>query len=237
MPASSTAQALGSAPKGPGPWSPTSLAAISFFLSFLPAGIMYAINYERLGQPKKKLPAMIIAIVAFLIFIIGAAATPDTGFAPHIFQAVHVAVVAFFARSPQAKLFAEHIRNGGTRGTLMKPILISISVLALAVGAVVGYAFLEANGTQAQYDAGFELLNKGELAQAEALFLRMREEQPEDVDPYWGLSNVYVRMERYDEARTELKKTLELAPDLQPAIELRDEIKALEAEGAKPESL
>ena len=33
-------------------------------------------------------------------------------------------------------------------------------------------------------------------------------------------------MERYDEAKRELAKTLELAPDLKPALELREALNA-----------
>ena len=90
---------------GPAPWSPKALAAISFFFTFLPAGIMYAINYERLGQPKKKLPAMLITVVAFLVFGVVVVATPDSGPFQYAFRGFHVAVAFFFLKSPQALPF------------------------------------------------------------------------------------------------------------------------------------
>ena len=215
---------------GPAPWSPKALAAISFFFTFLPAGIMYAINYERLGQPKKKLPAMLITVVAFLVFGVVVVATPDSGPFQYAFRGFHVAVAFFFLKRPQALPFQEYLVKGGKPGKLTKPILASLGFVVLLVGAMFAYGYMEADKAQAQYDAGFELINKGELAQAEALFLRLREEAPEDVDPYWGLANVYARMERYDEARAQLNKTLELAPDLQPAIDMRERLKAVAAE-------
>ena len=161
---SATPGATAALPHGPAPWSPKALAGMSFFFTFLPAGIMYGMNYERLGQPKKKALVFAVTAVAFVLFAIAVVMTPDTGPFQYVFRGFHVAVVFFFLKSPQALLYQQYIVNGGQPGKLTKPILASVGFLVLLLGALFGWGWMEAGKSQEQYDVGFEMINQGQLA-------------------------------------------------------------------------
>lgn len=50
------------------PWSPSSLVVLTFFFGIPAGGSLLALNFSRLGMPRKVLPAVFAVIAATLLF-------------------------------------------------------------------------------------------------------------------------------------------------------------------------
>ncbi len=120
-------------------WSPKAIAFISAFFTFLPAGIMHAINYERLGYPEKKKRHLIMTLVGFPVFLGAILFTAGyeevtRGF----FSAIHVGIAGFFYKDQQV-LFRRHLHRGGKKAHLRVPLALSFFWLVIVIGTVVGW--------------------------------------------------------------------------------------------------
>ena len=111
-------------------WNPRAIEYIGFFCSFLPAGIMWAINYARLGYPEKKIPRLLLTIVGFIGFVVLEGFIPHERFRKFIGLLVNFAVSYFFYRDQQA-LFDEYTAKGGTRASNRIPLVLSILFVGL----------------------------------------------------------------------------------------------------------
>jgi hypothetical protein len=50
-------------------WSPRALVWFAFLFSVFPAGIMFAVNYGRYGQPRKRLIWLTTTVILLLVFL------------------------------------------------------------------------------------------------------------------------------------------------------------------------
>jgi hypothetical protein len=94
-------------------WNPNAISFISFFFTFLPAGIMHAVNYERMGYPEKKKPRLILFVAGFVVFLAAAFILPNAG----IFGAISIGIAIFFYQDQKA-IFQRHLAMGGKRHRL-----------------------------------------------------------------------------------------------------------------------
>lgn len=51
-------------------WNPLYIGIISFFCLVLPAGILFAFNFEKLGKPKLRNPVLLGSVLYFLLLVI-----------------------------------------------------------------------------------------------------------------------------------------------------------------------
>jgi hypothetical protein len=124
-----------------GAWSPGGLARVAILLSLLPAAILHALNYERLGRPE----LMRFALIRNLVGVLIGYATSflfDEGWALIWILMFTIACAICFQNSQYA-LYEEHLRRGGRRASIILPalgwLLFSFAVFA---GALIVLALL-----------------------------------------------------------------------------------------------
>ncbi|MEJ8555050.1 MORN repeat-containing protein [Tepidibacter sp. Z1-5] len=130
-----------------GLWSPNAIMIIGSVFSFFIAGIMSAINYGRLGYIQKKrrdIYSIVLALAACLFLINISDEKITSGM---IVVAINVAMSLYY-KANQEKIYKEHMRNNGKRGSLKIPILSSIIVILilLGIGYRTDYLYLKITG-------------------------------------------------------------------------------------------
>jgi hypothetical protein len=115
-------------------WNPKGFILISVLFSFLPAGILYSLNYGRLGDTKKKNISLAITFVAFVVMITMGLLINES-IIKSIFYGLNIGAAAFMYNN-QSKIFKNHILNGGRKASYLVPVLgsvvITTALLALA---------------------------------------------------------------------------------------------------------
>ena len=114
----------------PKAWNPVVIGLLSFFFTFLPAGIFYAINFERLGQVKKKNLSLVLVILGFVIYTVAVFLIPEDAPTIQIFTLINAAISGFFIFS-QNTLYKQHLDKGGEKAPVLFPVLLSIVWFAI----------------------------------------------------------------------------------------------------------
>ena len=112
-------------------WNPKSFVALAMFFSFLPAGILSALNYGRIDDQKKKWTTLLATIGGFILFIALVIIVPFDGF-KYIGYGINAGVGTYFFRA-QRNLYNEHIQNGGEKASLVLPIILSVVFTGLVI--------------------------------------------------------------------------------------------------------
>ncbi|AJH00344.1 hypothetical protein LF65_03791 [Clostridium beijerinckii] len=123
-------------------WNPKSFIIFSVFFSFLPAGIMCALNYGRSGSQKKK---WIFLLTSILVFISLIALLPVLSInASIIFFSINIAlgIILMFT---QLKLYNEHIQNGGQSASYLFPIIIGLLIFSLSAASILYSIYVPKN--------------------------------------------------------------------------------------------
>lgn len=129
---------------GKPPWSPRAIGIIGFFFSFLAGGVLLGLNYERLGQPDKKVPSILIAALAFGGYVALIAVLPDDSIFDALSRAVNIGA-AFGLYHLQKDLYASHVAAGGETASPW-PVVGLLLGVALLVGGIFVGAFVFALG-------------------------------------------------------------------------------------------
>lgn len=112
-------------------WNPNGFLVMSFFFSFLPSAILFAINYGRTGQIKKRNINLILYILVFAAAMtVAIKATNDSP--RYIFIALNIGLGIMF-KNKQLVLFQKHKDAGGRKASYILPIIISIGVVGLFI--------------------------------------------------------------------------------------------------------
>jgi len=115
-------------------WNPISFLIISAVFSFLPTGILYALNWGRLGYKKKRNLYLIGSVLAFTLFCAVASFIPET-LAMGFYIGVNIGAGSYFMQS-QRKDYKAHIENGGKKASLLLPLFICIVAAAILIWAL-----------------------------------------------------------------------------------------------------
>ncbi|MFL0268051.1 hypothetical protein [Candidatus Clostridium radicumherbarum] len=110
-------------------WNPKGFLILSILFSFLPAAILYSLNYGRLGFSKKKNISLLISIIAFAIMI-SMALLINLSILKGIFYGLNIGA-AVYMRQDQSKLFENHVLNGGRKASYLVPVLVSTVITAI----------------------------------------------------------------------------------------------------------
>jgi hypothetical protein len=125
-----------SADKRQGAWSPNAIGFITLFCTFLPGGILWALNYSRLGQPDKTRPRMIGVIIGYLAMWTLAFLEIENADVARavdvVIRAIHPAL-GFLFYQQQKDLFKQHIDSGGKKASILLPTLLSIAFLVTVI--------------------------------------------------------------------------------------------------------
>lgn len=110
-------------------WNPNSFIVFSVLSSFLPAGIMYALNYGRSGYNKKKWTYLIGVIIFLPIALFLTSLLPDF-LSKTVLTGIN-AVGGIYFMNTQEQLYKNHIKSGEKRASYFLPITISLLFTAL----------------------------------------------------------------------------------------------------------
>ncbi|HEY0072793.1 MAG TPA: tetratricopeptide repeat protein [Abditibacteriaceae bacterium] len=209
-------------------WNPVAIVWICLLFSILPAGIMYALNFERLGQPEKKKGALLFVGVISIIFYVIVAVT---SIAPNMHPALDkqlrllcgaftLSVAACFYRN-QKPLFLRHLRQGGKKAALLKPVLLSF-IAILIVMASFGYWLVAQE--EKKFNRAIVLYEQGEYKDAERLFKSYKVDNPDESGVYLNLALIYLETERPEQAKEELQEVIRLEPQNEEAKDLLQEL-------------
>lgn len=118
-----------------GLWNPTSFIIISLLFSFLPAVIMYSINYGRLGQAKKKTFYLVSGFILFILMVF-----VSMFFNASIIKAVTYSIniaLGIYMRNDQRNVYDNYINAGGKKASFVLPIILCIVLTILVIMSIV----------------------------------------------------------------------------------------------------
>lgn len=116
--------------------NPKSFIIFSVFFSFLPAGIMCALNYGRCGDNRKKWTILLSTILGFIALItVVSLFTLNTSNTSAIFFPINIGV-GILLWCIQRKLYEEHIQKGGQRASYLLPIITGLIVFSISAAWV-----------------------------------------------------------------------------------------------------
>lgn len=118
-----------------GLWNPKAFYWIAVLFSFLPAAILFSLNYERLGFTKKRNWSLVIAFIAFAIMIIIGQFLPQS-LGRGLFYGLNIGA-AVYMRNQQRILYNDHINNRGQKASFIVPVAISTFVVGVVIWALI----------------------------------------------------------------------------------------------------
>lgn len=194
------------------PWNPKAIGFITFFFSFLPGGIMLALNYERLGQPEKKMPTLLAVIVGFVVFMTIIFMLPEESAFDRLFHWLNIAIAVTFGNL-QKGTFESYMADGGTKASPWPAAGLSFMGVVAIVVAFGAWAFWDVSRDEARFETARTHMQAGEYDQAEAIFLEYAEKYPEEAGTYFNLASIYLSQGRLEEARKYAAEYHRLVPD------------------------
>jgi tetratricopeptide (TPR) repeat protein len=169
-------------------WDPAGIGLLAVFLSILPAGILQAINYGRLGAPERIRWALVRNLGTATVLFSAAAFTE----LPDLLFAVFNSLSYFYFRESQRDLYLAHRGRGGAKASFRWPIVYSglgiLSVLLLVVGS----AYYLDLRDERRFNEAVAHMEAERYEAAEALFKKYQSSNPDDIASYWNLALVYL---------------------------------------------
>lgn len=114
-----------------GLWNPNKFIVISIFFSFLPAAILYALNYGRLGFKKKRNILIAISIM-LLVFIAFCGYFLKQDALKSLFYGFNVGL-GVYMRNDQKRLYKKHIENGGRKASYLLPMIFTVAFAGILI--------------------------------------------------------------------------------------------------------
>lgn len=109
-------------------WNPKGFLILSFLFSFLPAAILYSLNYGRLGLSRKRNISFAASFIAFVVMI-SMALVIEQGITKSIFIGLNIGA-GIFMKNNQSMIFQNHIINGGRKASYLVPAVTCTIILA-----------------------------------------------------------------------------------------------------------
>lgn len=185
------------------PWNPKIIVVITLIF-LLPGGILYALNFERLGLKSRKIPNLITFCLLFLVVFL---ANLSNQFKP--INMINFALTTYCAihfYKTQNYLYKRHIEAGGNRSSCRLPVLVTI--LSFVPVFSIGFGFQSMIDNK--YYQAHQFYAAGDFGNAEKYFKIYKQFNKDEPAPYYSLAMVYVETGRIDLAKVELKSYLRL---------------------------
>jgi tetratricopeptide (TPR) repeat protein len=196
-------------------WSPRALVWFALLFSVFPAAIMFALNYGRYGQPRKRLLWLAITTGVLVVFCSLDYLDPNRTKLRIIGLTVLTAWILYVN---QIALFREWRTQGGRVASVWSGLGICVAFVAAYLAATIALSFLEPD-----YLAS-DLIDKGDFYKAEEVLNQSRRAYPTDLDVRYNLAIVYSETERKDAALRELRAVLARKPRDQQAKALLEKL-------------
>ncbi|MFZ5353037.1 MAG: hypothetical protein ACOZCL_09985 [Bacillota bacterium] len=114
-----------------GLWNPGRFLVISVLFSFLPAAILFGMNYGRIGEVKKRNIVITAAIIGFAIAV--AIVYPiQEALGKALFWGLNIGL-AFYMKGKQEAIYEDHIARGGKKASFLLPVIISLVCTAVVL--------------------------------------------------------------------------------------------------------
>lgn len=118
------------------PWSPTGIALVTLVVSPVAGAILHALNYPRLGWPQRWRLALFSNLITPLVFVLigmlGSSGSSNL--------VISLFLAAYFYKT-QAPLFERHRAAGGSKASLVLPVILVVAAVAI-LGVVLHLAEL-----------------------------------------------------------------------------------------------
>ena len=112
-------------------WNPNGFIVISLLFSFLPAAILYSMNYGRLGDTKKRNIILAVAFSAF-VFAITLGFLIDSPITKPLLYGLNIGL-GMYMHSTQKDAYSMHLINGGKKASYIIPITVCLLATILIV--------------------------------------------------------------------------------------------------------
>ena len=119
------------------PWSPRALGWISFVFSFLAGGVLLGLNYERLGQPEKKVSTIALTLACFAAFIGVSWVLPDDSAFERVLRWLNIGAAIVVGRL-QKDAYSRHVERGGETASPWPVVGLMLGVAVLLAAAAYG---------------------------------------------------------------------------------------------------
>ena len=119
------------------PYSPRAVGFMSFFFSFLVGGILLGVNYERLGQPEKKISCIAITIVGFVAYMVVVWFIPEGSIFDRAANWVNIGIAIAIAQV-QKEAYQAHVEKGGETASPWPLVGILVAIVAVLLAGFVG---------------------------------------------------------------------------------------------------
>jgi tetratricopeptide (TPR) repeat protein len=172
----------------PAAWNPFGIGLLGFFFSILPAGILQAINYARLGAPQRVYRVLALNLTASGIVF---AAAWLTSFPRYLFFVFNLLSISYFAES-QRELYRLHLSRGGPKASFRRPIVLSVAGWLLVVLLFIGSNYYMFRRDEGRFNQAIQLMKVERYQEAEVLLKKYQLANPDDIASYWNLALMYV---------------------------------------------
>jgi tetratricopeptide (TPR) repeat protein len=196
-------------------WSPRALVWFAILFSVFPAAIMFAVNYGRYGQPRKRLLWLTITAGVLVVFCTLDYFDPNRTKLRIIGLTV---LTAWILYAKQISLFREWRTQGGRVASVWSGLGICVAFLVAYLAVTFALSFLEPDYLACG------LIEKGDFYKAEEVLSQSRRAYPTDADVRYNLAIVYSETERKDAAVRELLAVLARKPRDQQARALLEKL-------------
>ena len=109
------------------PWSPTGIALVTLVLSPVAGAVLHALNYSRLGWPQRWRLALFSNLITPLVFVLVGMRTSGGAGSNLV---IPLFLAAYFYKT-QAPLFERHRAAGGSKASLVLPVILVVVAVAI----------------------------------------------------------------------------------------------------------
>ncbi|MFN4121742.1 MAG: tetratricopeptide repeat protein [Flavobacteriales bacterium] len=200
-------------------WNPIWIAVLGFFFTLLPALILMAFNYERLGKPGLKWP-LIAGSVIFFIGLTYLTTLPLQGY-EWAFAVVHIggcfAIAAI--QKPLYESFLDHSDKHQPEAFRL-PVVYSLMFVALFFGSIIMYQYVQHIRVVKAIQKVEQFYLEGKNTEAINLLQELNTAYPDDHTILYNLGVIYKENGQADSARIYLRQLLKLNPENEDARDL-----------------
>lgn len=200
-------------------WNPVWIAVLGFFFTLLPALILMAINYERLGKPALKWPIIVGASV-FFVGLTYLTTFPLKGYEwafviIHIGGCITIAVI----QKPLYESFLD-ASEAHQEESFRWPVVYSLFFVAALFGGIGVFEYYHHRRTVNMLQQAEQLYLEGKNNEALQLLLKLHADYPNDEIVLFNLGVIYKENGQPDSAKIYLRQLLKLDPENEEARDM-----------------
>jgi len=189
--------------------APAIAAHTVLFTPLVGAGLA-ALNWRRLGDPRRANKTLLMGVGACALMVVLAALLPESWDAAARGGCIGVTIaLAMALHKEQQPLVARHVEAGGALASWIPATVVGTLGLAAIVAAMVlGVIATE----DTRFDRGVAAFQADRLNQAESLFAAVVADDPDNDEARFNLALCHVREGDLDEAMRELRRIHDASP-------------------------